>query len=70
MVKNPRANGGDLGDMGLITGSGRPPGGGHGDPGQYSCLENPMNKGVCGVTESQTQLRRPNPAGLFSRGGP
>ena len=30
----------DAGDTGLILGSGRPPGGGHGDPLQYSCLEN------------------------------
>ena len=33
-------------DVGLITGSGRFPGGGHGNPLQYSCLENPMDRGV------------------------
>ena len=47
------------GDMGLIPGSGRSPGGGHGYPLQYSCLENPMDRGgwrptVHGVTESDT----------------
>ena len=49
------------GDLGLIPGSGRSPGGGHGNPLQYSCLENPMDRGawqatVLGVTESQTRL--------------
>ena len=41
MVKNPPANAGDIRDVGLIPGSGRSPGGGHGYPLQYSCLENP-----------------------------
>ena len=41
MVKNPPANAGDIRDVGLIPGSGRSPGGGHGNPLQYSCLENP-----------------------------
>ena len=41
VVKNPPANAGDAGDTGLILGSGRSPGGGHGSPLQYSCLENP-----------------------------
>ena len=36
---------GDAGDVGSITGSGRSPGGGHGDPLRYSCLENPMDIG-------------------------
>ena len=44
MVKNPHANAGDLGDLSWIPGSGRSPGGGHGNPLQYSCLENPMGK--------------------------
>ena len=35
---------GDAGDTGLIPGSGRSPGGGHGNPLQYSCLENPMTE--------------------------
>ena len=41
MVKNWPANAGDLGDRGSIPGLGRSPGGGHGNPLQYSCLENP-----------------------------
>ena len=59
MVKNPPANAGDVRDAGLIPGSGRSPGGGHGNPLQYSCLENLMDRGawgtiVCGVAESDT----------------
>ena len=41
VVKNPPANAGNIKDVGLIPGSGRSPGGGHGNPLQYSCLENP-----------------------------
>ena len=44
MVKNPPANAGDTGDMGSIPGSGRSPGGGNGNPLQYSCLENPRTE--------------------------
>ena len=44
MRKNPHANAGDVRDMGLIPGSGRSPGGGQGNPPQYSCLENPMDR--------------------------
>ena len=47
VVKNPPAN---AGDAGFIPGSGRSPGGGHGNPLQYSCLENPMDRGVWQVT--------------------
>ena len=48
-------------DLGLISGSGRSPGGAHGNPPQYSCLENPMDGGawqvtVRGVTKSRTRL--------------
>ena len=43
MVKNPPANAGDIRDVGSITGLGRSPGGGNGNPLQYSCLENPMD---------------------------
>ena len=43
-VKNPPANAGDIKDVGAIPGSGRPPGGGHGNPLQYPCLENPMDR--------------------------
>ena len=42
-VKNPSANAGDTGDVGLIPGSGRSPGGGNRNPLQYSCLGNPMD---------------------------
>ena len=45
MVKNPPANAGDVRDAGSIPGSGKSPGGGHGNPLQYSCLENSMDKG-------------------------
>jgi len=41
MVKNPSGNAGDIRDMDLIPGSGKSPGVGHGNPVQYSCLENP-----------------------------
>ena len=46
MVKNPPANAGDIEDVGLIPVSGNSPGGGHGNPLQYSCLENPMDRGA------------------------
>ena len=46
MVKNPSANAGDIKDTGLIPGLGRSPGGGHGNPLQYSCLENSMDRGA------------------------
>ena len=50
MVKNPLANAGDVRDIGLIPGSERSPGGGHGNPFWYSCLENPMEKGASWAT--------------------
>ena len=61
VVKNSPANAGDLRDVGSIRGSGRSPGGGHGNPFQYSCLENPMHRGVClatvyGVSKNWTWL--------------
>ena len=46
VVKNPPANAGDTRDVGSIPGTGRSPGGGHGNPLQYSSLENPMDKGA------------------------
>ena len=46
MVKNLPANSGDIRDTGLIPGSGRSPGGGQGSSLQYSCLENPMDRGA------------------------
>ena len=46
MVNNPPANEGDISEVGWILGSGRSPGGGHGNPLQYSCLENPLDRGA------------------------
>ena len=61
VVKNPPANAGDTKDAGSISGLGKSPGGGNGNPLQYSCLENPMDKGawqatVHGVLKSWTRL--------------
>ena len=50
MVKDLPANAGDTGDQGSIPGSGRSPGGGKGDPLQYSCLENPVDRGAWWTT--------------------
>ena len=44
MVKNLLAKAGDIGDTGLIPGSGKSHGGGYDNPLQYSCLENPMDR--------------------------
>ena len=49
-VKNPPANAGDVREAGLIPGSGRSPGGEHGNPLQYSCLENPMDRSAWQTT--------------------
>ena len=46
VVKKVSANAGDLRNVHLIPGSGRSPGGGHGNPFQYSCLKNPMDRGA------------------------
>ena len=50
MVKSLPANAGDLRDEGLIPGLGRSPGGGNGNPLQYSCQENPMDRGAWWAT--------------------
>ena len=50
VVKNPPTNAGDIRDMGSIPASGRSPGRGRGNPLQYSCLENPMDRGAWQVT--------------------
>ena len=50
VVKNPPANAGDVRHLGSIPGLGRSPGGGHGNPLQYSCLENPTDRGACTAT--------------------
>ena len=62
MIRNLPANAGDAGDVGLIPGLGRSPGGRNGNPLHYSCLENPMAGGawwatVHSVAKSQTQLK-------------
>ena len=49
-VKNLPANAGDLKDVGWIPGLGRSPGGGHDNPLQYFCLENPMDRGAWWAT--------------------
>ena len=46
LLRNLYANVGDMGDSGFVPGSGRSPGGGHGNPLQYACLENPMDRGA------------------------
>ena len=55
VVKNLPANAGDTRFTGSIPGSGRSPGGGHGNPLQYSCLENPMDRGAWQVTVHRFQ---------------
>ena len=50
VVKNPPANAGDARDAGSIPGSERSPGVGNGNPLQYSCLENPMDRGLVGYS--------------------
>ena len=63
VVKNPPANAGDIRDTDSIPRSGRSPGGGHSNPLQYSCSENPMDRRawwatVHGVMKSRTQLKQ------------
>ena len=53
VVKNLPANAGDIRDAGLISGLGRSPGGGHGNPLQYSCLESPMDREAWWATVHQ-----------------
>ena len=53
VVKNLPANAGDIRDLCSIPGSGRSPGGGHGNPLQYPCLENPVDRGTwCAIYSS------------------
>ena len=61
MVKNPTVNAGYIRDVGSIPGLGRSHGRGHGNPLQYSCLENTKDRGawpaaVHGVAKSETRL--------------
>ena len=63
VVKNLPATAGDIRAAGSIPGLGRSPGGGHGNPLQYSCLESPMGRGpwqatVHRVVKSQTRLKQ------------
>ena len=63
MVRNPPTNIGDIREVVSIPGLGRFSGGGHGNPLQYSCLENPMDRGawpttVHGIAKIQTRLKR------------
>ena len=62
VVKNPHANTGDIRDTDSILGLGRYPRGGHGNPLQYSCLEDPHGQRslaatVHGVAKNQTRLK-------------
>ena len=68
MVKNPPAN---AGNAGFIPGSRRSPGGGNGSSLQYSCLENPMDRGawgatVHGVTEKTERLTLSFPSSVLA----
>ena len=74
VVKHLPTNTGDIRNTGLIPGSGRSPGGGHDNPLQCSCLENPMDRGACwatvlGVIKSQTRLKQLSTYVRFGGGG-
>ena len=58
MVQNSSASAGDRRDTGSIPGSGGSPGGGHGKLLQYSCLENPMDRGAWWATVHRLQIVR------------
>ena len=63
VAKNPPANAEDVRDVAAVPGSGRSPGGGHGNPLQYSRLGLPWAEkpsGLHGITKSQTRLKRPS----------
>ena len=71
VVKNLPSNAGGIKDAVLIPGLGRSPGGGYSNPLQYSCLENPMDRGawwaiVQRFAQSQTQLKRLSMHASFS----
>ena len=57
-LKNPPANAEDLRDVGSIPGPGRFPGGGHSNPLQYSCLENPMDRGAWQATSIKKKKKK------------
>ena len=71
VVKNPPANAGDTGDAGSISGLGKSPGKGNGNPFQYSCLENSMDRRawratVHGVAKGWTQLSKRTHTQLYT----
>ena len=55
VVRNLPARAGDVRDAGSFPGLGRSPGGGYVNPLQYSCLENPMDRGACGLQSIESQ---------------
>ena len=70
MGKESTCNAEDTGDVGSVPGWGRFPGGGHGNSLQYSCLENPMDRGawqdtVYRVTQSKTRLMELSTQGVL-----
>ena len=72
VIKNPLVNTGDTRDAGSVLGLGRSPGKGQGNPLQYSCLENPMDRGVWWaivwrVTKSRTRLKCLTLVGMYVR---
>ena len=58
VVKNLSANAGYIKDMGSFPGWGRSPGGGHGNPLRYSCLDNPMDRGAWWATAHRVTKSR------------
>ena len=68
VVKNLPANAGDIRDTGLIPGLGRSPGWWHGNPPQYSCLENPMDRGTWRATVHKVAKSWTWPKQLSTRG--
>ena len=68
MVKNPSTNAGDIRDLALIPGLGRSPGGGHCNSLQFSCLENPVNRGAWQVAVLRVSIS--GKAAMRDSGGP
>ena len=71
VVKNPPVNTGDIRDMNLMCDWGRHPEGGHGNPVQYSCMENPKDRGawkgaVHRVVKDWTQLKQQHKRRLYT----
>ena len=68
VVKNPPANAGDIRDMDSIPGLERSPGGGHGNPFQCSCLENPLDRGAWQATVHRVSQSQTGQKGLSTQG--